>query len=144
MDTKSCLPVRTECKRKRNVKQLRNCIYIVTARLNKIFDVHGSVHPNNILIYVQQDATLHSLFISGNCSTCFGWYSTRHQERKQQYIQNLVFVTLLLLSAAIVEELELVWVCCGWRTPPTAHSNSTLILHGSNIAFKCSVRTFSL
>jgi hypothetical protein len=24
-----------------------------------------------------------------------------------------------LLSAAIVEEMELVWVCCGWRTPPT-------------------------
>jgi hypothetical protein len=23
----------------------------------------------------------------------------------------------LLLSAAIVEELEPVWVCCGWRTP---------------------------
>jgi hypothetical protein len=22
-----------------------------------------------------------------------------------------------------VEELELVWVCCGWRTPPKAHSN---------------------
>jgi hypothetical protein len=22
-----------------------------------------------------------------------------------------------------VEELEQVWVCCGWRTPPTAHSN---------------------
>jgi hypothetical protein len=35
----------------------------------------------------------------------------------------LVFVTPLLLSAAIVEELEPVWVCCGWRTPPTAHSN---------------------
>jgi hypothetical protein len=28
----------------------------------------------------------------------------------------------LLLSAAIVEDLELVWVCCGWPTPPTAHS----------------------
>jgi hypothetical protein len=27
----------------------------------------------NIPIYVQQDATLYSLFISGNCSTCFGW-----------------------------------------------------------------------
>ena len=27
-----------------------------------------------ILIYIQQDAKLHSLFISGNCSTCFGWY----------------------------------------------------------------------
>jgi hypothetical protein len=25
-------------------------------------------------MYIQQDATLHSLFISGNCSTCFGWY----------------------------------------------------------------------
>jgi hypothetical protein len=28
----------------------------------------------HILIYIQQDATLHSLFISGNCSTCFEWY----------------------------------------------------------------------
>jgi hypothetical protein len=25
-------------------------------------------------LYIQQDATLHILFISGNCSTCFGWY----------------------------------------------------------------------
>jgi hypothetical protein len=25
-------------------------------------------------MYIQQDATLHSLFISGNCCTCFGWY----------------------------------------------------------------------
>jgi hypothetical protein len=24
--------------------------------------------------YIQQDATLHTLFIYGNCSTCFGWY----------------------------------------------------------------------
>jgi drug/metabolite transporter (DMT)-like permease len=30
--------------------------------------------PNSIPIYIQQDATLHSLFISGNCSTCIGWY----------------------------------------------------------------------
>jgi hypothetical protein len=30
--------------------------------------------PNSIPIYIQQDATLHSLFISGKCSTCFGWY----------------------------------------------------------------------
>jgi hypothetical protein len=33
---------------------------------------------------------------------------THHQERKQLYLQHLVFVTPLLLSAAIVEELELV------------------------------------
>jgi hypothetical protein len=30
--------------------------------------------PNSIPIYIQQDAKLHSLFISGNCSTCFWWY----------------------------------------------------------------------
>jgi hypothetical protein len=29
---------------------------------------------NSIPIYIQQDATLHSLFISGNCSTSLGWY----------------------------------------------------------------------
>jgi hypothetical protein len=31
---------------------------------------------------------------------------THQQERKQLYLQRLVFVTPLLLSAAIVEELE--------------------------------------
>jgi hypothetical protein len=33
---------------------------------------------------------------------------THHQERKQLCLQHLVFVTPLLLPAAIVEELELV------------------------------------
>jgi hypothetical protein len=33
---------------------------------------------------------------------------THHHERKQLYLQHLVFVTSFLLSAAIVEELELV------------------------------------
>ena len=32
------------------------------------------MHLKYIPIYIQQDATLHSLFVSGNCSTCFGWY----------------------------------------------------------------------
>jgi len=32
--------------------------------------------------------------------------STHHQERKQLYLQHLLFVTPLLLPAAIVEELE--------------------------------------
>jgi hypothetical protein len=34
--------------------------------------------------------------------------STHHQERILLYLQHLIFVTPLLLSAAIVEELELV------------------------------------
>jgi hypothetical protein len=33
---------------------------------------------------------------------------THYQERKQLYLHHLVFVTPLLLSAAIVEEVELV------------------------------------
>ena len=37
-----------------------------------------------------------------------GGTSTHHQERIQLYLQHLVFVTPLLLSAAIMEELELV------------------------------------
>jgi len=38
----------------------------------------------------------------------------------------------VLLSAAIVEELELIWVCCGWCTPPTTHSNQFQLFHDSN------------
>jgi hypothetical protein len=37
-----------------------------------------------------------------------GRTATRHQECVQLYLQHLVFVTPLLLSAAIMEELELV------------------------------------
>jgi hypothetical protein len=46
-----------------------------------------------------------------------GGTSIHHQERIQLYLQHLVFFTPSLLSAAIVEELEPVWVCCGWRKP---------------------------
>jgi hypothetical protein len=35
-----------------------------------------------------------------------GGTSTHHQKRIQLYLQHLVFVTPLLLSAAIVEEME--------------------------------------
>jgi hypothetical protein len=35
-----------------------------------------------------------------------GGTATHHQERVQLYLQHLVFVTPLLLSAAIMEELE--------------------------------------
>jgi len=62
----------------------------------------------NLLIYIQQDATLHSLFYLETALNVSSGTSTHHQERKQQYLQHLLFVTPLLLSAAIVEELELV------------------------------------
>jgi hypothetical protein len=70
------------------------------------FNVHGSVHRKNILIYVQQDAKLHSLLYLKTALNISGGTSTHHQERTQLYLQHLIFVTPLLLSAAIVEELE--------------------------------------
>jgi hypothetical protein len=66
------------------------------------------VHRDNILIYIQQDAKLHSLFYLETALHVSGGITTYHQERKHLYLQRLVFVTPLLLSAAIVEELELV------------------------------------
>jgi hypothetical protein len=62
--------------------------------------------------------------------------STHHQERIQLYLLHLLFVTLLLLSAAIVEELELVWVCYGWRTPPTARVPSKHAIKAWNKNFE--------
>jgi hypothetical protein len=47
-------------------------------------------------VYLHLETALHVL--CGN--------STHHQERIQLYLQHLVFVTPLLLSAAIVGELE--------------------------------------
>ena len=49
-------------------------------------------------VYLYLETSLH---VSGGTST-------HHQERIQLYLQHLVFVTPLLLSPAIVEELELV------------------------------------
>jgi hypothetical protein len=49
-------------------------------------------------IYLYLETALH---VSGGTST-------HHQERIQLYLQHRLFVTQLLLSAAIVEELELV------------------------------------
>jgi hypothetical protein len=58
--------------------------------------------------YIQQDATLHSLFYPETALHVSGGTITRHKERIQLYLQHLVFVTPLLLPAAIVKELELV------------------------------------
>jgi hypothetical protein len=59
-----------------------------------------------ILRYIQRDATVYSLFYLETALHVSGGTSTHPQERKQLYLQHLVFVTPLLLSAAIVEGLE--------------------------------------
>jgi len=71
-----------------------------------VFNVHGFVHRNSILIHIQKDATLHSLIYLETAVHVSGGTTTHRQERKQLYLQHLVFVTPLLLSAAIVEEWE--------------------------------------
>jgi hypothetical protein len=58
-------------------------------------------HHKNITTYIQQDATLHSLFYLETALHVSGGSTTHHQERKQLYLQHLVFVTPLLLPAAI-------------------------------------------
>jgi len=60
-----------------------------------------NTYCTSVLIYIQKDATLHSLFYLETALHVSGGTTTHHQEY-------LVFVTQLLLSAAIVEELELV------------------------------------
>jgi len=65
------------------------------------FNVHGSVNRKNILIFIQQDATLHSLFYLETALHVSGGTITHHQERKQLYLKHLVFATPLLLPAAI-------------------------------------------
>ena len=67
------------------------------------------MHLKNILIYIQQNATLRSLLLEylGIDLHVSGVTSTHHLERKQLYLQHLVFVTPLLLHAAIMEELEI-------------------------------------
>jgi hypothetical protein len=60
----------------------------------------------SVLIYIQEDATLHSLFYLETVLYVSGGISTHHQERIQLYLQHLVFVTPLLLSADIVQEFE--------------------------------------
>jgi len=48
-----------------------------------------------------KDVTLHSLFYLETTLHILGGTTTHHQERKQLYLQHLVFVTPLLLPVAL-------------------------------------------
>jgi hypothetical protein len=64
------------------------------------------VHRKYILIYIQQDAPLHSLSLETALHVS-GGISTHHQERIELYLQHLVLLKPLLLPVATAEELEL-------------------------------------
>jgi hypothetical protein len=80
----------------------------------------GQYIPIYIYIYISNKTQLYTLYLYLETALhVLGVTSTHHQERIQLYIQHLVFVTRLLLPAAIVEELEL-------------RSNSSTIAAGSS------------
>ena len=81
-----------------------------------VFYVHGSVHRKNILIYIYQDATLHSLFYLETALHVSGGTNTHHQERIQLYLHHLLFVTPLLLHLAVAVDRS------NWKIL-TSHSN---------------------
>jgi hypothetical protein len=56
--------------------------------------ISNQVQRHTVYLYLET-----ALHVSGGTST-------HHQDRMQLYLQHLVFVTPLMLSAAIVEELE--------------------------------------
>jgi hypothetical protein len=61
----------------------------------------------NIFQYISINMQLYTVYLYLETALhVSGGTSTQHQERIQLYLQHLVFVTPLLLSAAIVEELE--------------------------------------
>jgi len=76
-------------------------------------------------LYIQQDAMLHILFYLETALHVSAGTTTHHQERKQLYLQHLVFVTPLLLPAAIYPTKcnvtqfilsENCSTCSGWYT----------------------------
>jgi hypothetical protein len=64
--------------------------------------------PNSIPIYsyIQEDATLHSLLISGKCSTCFGWYF--HPSSGAHATVSTAFGICQTVTAICCYQLELV------------------------------------
>jgi hypothetical protein len=62
------------------------------------------VHRKYIPIYIQQDATLHSLLYLETALQVSDGTSIHHQERKQLYLQHLLIVRPLLPSAAITAD----------------------------------------
>jgi hypothetical protein len=85
--------------------------------------VHGSGHRDNILIYIQHNATLHILFYLKTALHVSGGTTTYHQERKQLYLQHLVFVTPLLLPAGYYHPSS------GAQTTQTTVSTASGICH---------------
>jgi hypothetical protein len=77
------------------------------ASIIRQFNFHGSVHLLSIFQYISNKMQRYTFYLYLETALhVTGSISTHHQESIQLYLQHLLFVTPLLLSAAIVEELE--------------------------------------
>jgi len=66
------------------------CVFFIQRKASNIFQCMCSIFIESysyFLIYIQQDATLHSLFHLETALYVSGGTSTHHQERKQLYLQ---------------------------------------------------------
>jgi hypothetical protein len=87
---------------KRRVKS-----HLPFASIIRRFKVHVSVHRMYIPIYITNRIQRYTVYLYLETALhVSGGTFTHHQECIQLYLQHLVFVTMLLLSAAIVEVLE--------------------------------------
>jgi hypothetical protein len=112
---------------------LKTCQCLTTLTLILLIGRIGWA-PNSIPIYIQQDETLHSLFISGNCSTCFGWYF--HQSTGTHTTVSTAFgichtvTTICRCRGRVGTGLSLPWVAYATtnfnRTFTLLHCTSTL------------------
>jgi hypothetical protein len=68
----------------------------------------GIVYFSNVPIYIQQDATLHSLFYLETALHVSGGTTTHHQERKQLSTASGICHTVTAICRYQLEELELV------------------------------------
>jgi hypothetical protein len=87
-------------------------IFIFYANLNTTFDrvhkfnIYGT-RILNIFQYISNKTQLYTVYLYLETVHVSVGTSTHHQERIKLYLQHLLFVIPLLLSAAIADELEL-------------------------------------
>jgi len=83
------------------------------------FDIDGSMSRKHISKYNQQDETLHNLFISVKCSTCFRGFLRPSSGAQKLYIQHRVLCQNLFSACFIVPDWK--YICEAWTHERQIH-----------------------
>jgi hypothetical protein len=111
-------------------------LYISSRSIRSLRCASGKIYLYILLYKSQQDAHVTEFILSDTCFTCFGRYC--HPSSGAQTTVTIASGNLytVLLSAALVEDLELIWVCCGLSIRHPQHtqisSNSSTIAADNN------------